>query len=162
MRDFTTRFAATPYTLLGIGLLILGILAMNHVINNFWPFDVERIDLVRATALDNVDAPAILEASNVEILVVFLACVVVAVTGLILPLAYYLNKRFGSDVAAPGVLVVLRQAMWVGLWAAFCVWLRMNRSFGLAIALLVAVVFILFEVLLQVRSRAGRVAVGSG
>jgi uncharacterized membrane protein (UPF0136 family) len=43
--------------------------------------------------------------------------------------------------------------MWVGSWAAFCVWLQMNRTLGLAVAILVAVVLILFEMLLQLRQR---------
>jgi uncharacterized membrane protein (UPF0136 family) len=44
--------------------------------------------------------------------------------------------------------------MWVGLWVAFCTWLQMNRSFGIGVAALVAAVLIMFEILLQIRSRA--------
>jgi hypothetical protein len=44
--------------------------------------------------------------------------------------------------------------MWVGLWASFCVWLQMNRLLSVAMALLVAVVLIMFEFLLQLRTRA--------
>ena len=50
MRDFVSRLGAIPFALLGLGLLVLGALALNHVVNNFWPFDVERLDLIRATA----------------------------------------------------------------------------------------------------------------
>jgi uncharacterized membrane protein (UPF0136 family) len=44
--------------------------------------------------------------------------------------------------------------MWVGLWFAFCAWLQMNRTLGIAIAALVAIVLLMFELLLQVRHRA--------
>jgi uncharacterized membrane protein (UPF0136 family) len=47
--------------------------------------------------------------------------------------------------------------MWVGLWVAFCIWLQMNRTLGLAVALLVAAVFVMFEFLIQVRTRAVQV-----
>jgi hypothetical protein len=45
-------------------------------------------------------------------------------------------------------------ALWVGLWVAFCLWLQMNRTLGVAVAALGAAVVILFEVVLQIRARA--------
>lgn len=157
MSDFYERMGVVPFLLLGIGLLLLGMLAINHVVNNFWPFDVGRLDLVRAAADGQADAPSMLEEVNVEIVLAFLASVMVAVTGLVLPLIYYLNRRFAPEPAAPSFLVVLRQAMWIGAWLAFCTWLQMNRTLGLAVAALVAVVLVIFEVLLQVRTRASTV-----
>ncbi len=155
MGEYTA--GSIPFVLLGLGLLFLGVLALNHVVNNFWPFDVERLDLIRATARAQVDASSLLEATNLEILLAFLAAIMVAVTGLVLPLVYYLNKRLRPPEWTPSYLLVLRQAMWVGLWVAFCVWLQMNRTLGLAVILLVAAVLIIFEVLLQVRTRASSV-----
>ena len=157
MGDFIRRMGALPFILLGLGLLFLGVLALNQIVNNFWPFDVERLDLIRATALGRVDATAMLEAVNLEILLAFLAAIMVAVTGLVLPLVYYLNKRLGDGDQLPSLLLVLRQSMWVGLWVAFCVWLQMNRTLGLAVVLLVAAVLVVFEVLLQVRTRASSI-----
>ena len=157
MSETYERMGAVPFLLLGIGLLLLGLLAVNHVVNNFWPFDVNRLELVRAAAEGRADAPSMLDAANVEILLAFLASVMVAVTGLVLPLTYFLNKRFGPDATAPSFFVVLRQAMWVGAWLAFCTWLQMNRTLGLAVAGLVAAVLVMFEVLLQVRTRASSV-----
>jgi hypothetical protein len=72
-------------------------------------------------------------------------------------LAYILNRRFlrrNGRAPAPPFFITLRQAMWVGLWASFCVWLQMNRLLSVAMALLVAVVLIMFEFLLQLRTRA--------
>lgn len=157
MGDFLRRLGAVPFVLLGLALLLLGLLALNHIVNSFWPFDVQRLDLIRATAQGQVDAAALLEAVNLEILFAFLAAVMVAVTGLVLPLVYYLNRRLRSPGQLPSFLLVLRQAMWVGIWVAFCVWLQMNRTLGLAVVLLVATVLAMFEILLQVRTRASSI-----
>ena len=152
MRPYLNRLGGIPFVLVGNGLLVLGVLALSHIVNNFWPFDVARLDLVRATALDRIDAAAILEAANGELLLAFLASVMVAATGLVLPFSYYLNRHFNEE--APQALVVLRQALWVGLWLAFCLWLQMNRTLGVAVLGLVAAVLVIFELLLQVRARA--------
>lgn len=151
------RLRILPVLLLGAGLVMLGILALNHIANTMWPFDVSRIELVRATAQQRVDASMLLAAANSEIILAFLASVVVAVTGLALPIAYFMNKRFDPQYQAgepPSMMTITRQALLAGLWIAFCVWLQMNRTLGVAVAVLVAGVFILFEILLQIRARA--------
>ncbi len=157
MKSYAERLGVLPILLLGGGLFVIGILAMGHIVNNWWPFDVSRLDLVRATALGRADAAALLEAANGEIVFAFLALALVTVTGLALPLVFILNRRTlraESHVSVvPSFWVTLRQAMWVGLWAAFCVWLQMNRVLGTAVAGLAAVVLILFEALLHVRTR---------
>ena len=157
MNDLFNRFGAIPFILLGGVLLLLGLLAMNHIMDNFWPIDVSRLDLIRDTALDRAEATLLLQAANQEIIVAFLAGVLVAVAGLTLPLIYFLNKRFGNDDPTH-FLIILRQAMWVGAWIAFCTWLQMNRTLGWGVALLVAVVLAIFEVMLQVRERASAAA----
>lgn len=159
MSKFTERLGVIPVLLLGSGLFAIGLLAGQHIVNNWWPFDVSRLDLVRATALDRADPAALLASANVDIILAFLAVILVAVTGLALPLAYILNRRFLRNKSpltetTPSFMVTLRQSMWVGLWVSFCVWLQMNRVLGVAVAGLTAVVLILFEVLLQIRTRA--------
>lgn len=156
MRKLVHRLGVIPYLLLGLGMLALSLLALDHIVNSFWPFDVTRIDLLRATGLGNIDAPAILEDANQEFIIAFLAALVLGVAGLVLPLAYYLNRRFDHQPQPPRFLLLLRQSMWVALWIAFCVWLQMNRALGIAVAALVAVVIVLFEVLLQIRTRAAQ------
>ena len=152
------KLGVTPYLLLGFGLLVLGLMAMNHIVDTRWPFDVNRMDLVRATALDQVDPSSIMEAADTEVILAFLSAVLVAATGIGLPIAYFLNWRFGmlKGGANPHFLVVLRQAMWIGFWVAFCMWLQMNRMFGIAVAILVAGVLILLELLLQIRTKTTR------
>jgi hypothetical protein len=159
----TDRFGFLSALILGVVLFLLGLTAMEFVVNNWWPIDINRLDLVRAAAQDRADAASLLEAANFEIILVFLATVLTAVTGLILPIAYLLNRRFAAytdqrfgQMESSRLMVALRQSMGAGIWVAFCLWLQMNRSFGLAVALLVAVVLILFEILLQIRSRAAQ------
>ncbi|NCF65894.1 MAG: hypothetical protein GWP61_07965 [Chloroflexi bacterium] len=161
MKEMFERLGIIPYLILGGGLLLLGLMAMNHIVDNWWPFDVERLDLVRATALDQVDPASLMAAANKEIILAFLSAVIVSATGLALPVAYFLNWRFGTSQggSAPHFLVVLRQAMWVGFWVSFCMWLQMNRLLGVAVAILVAGVLVLLEVLLQIRTRATKVSV---
>lgn len=152
---FDTLKRLRIFPIIGLGVLIfgLGVLALLQITNNWWPFDVARLDLVRATPQGQADAPLILEAGHAEIILTFLASVVAIVAGLALTPVYYLNIRFGR-ARHPRFLLVLRQSMWVGAWVAFCIWLQMNRTFGIAIALLVGAVLIIFEILLQVRTRA--------
>ncbi|MDX1663083.1 MAG: hypothetical protein R3272_04770 [Candidatus Promineifilaceae bacterium] len=157
MRNYLRRLGVLPFLLLGAGLLLLGLLAINYIVNAFWPFDVARLDLVRASARGTADAAQLLEAATLEVLFAFLASVVVATTGLALPLAYYINRRFSPPPHDPAFLTVVRQAMWIGVWIAFCMWLQMNRSLGLAVAGLVAAVLAMFEILLYVRTRASNV-----
>lgn len=160
---WSERLGVFPTLSVGGALLAIGLYTLNYLVNSWWPFDVTRIDLVRATAVGTADAASILDAANGEVVFAFLAAVLISVTGLALPLAFVLNKRFGRladthlpATPAPQFLVTFRQAFAVGLWVSFCIWLQMNRAFGLAVALLVAAVLILFEVLLQLRTRAAQ------
>lgn len=157
MKAIVQRLGIVPYLSLGLGLLALGLMAMNHAMDNWWPFDVARLDLVRATALDQVDPAALMESANYDIIFAFLCAVIATATGVSLPIIYFLNKRFAGD--PPHFLVVLRQSMWIGFWVSFCLYLQMNRMLGVAVALLVAAVLILFEFIVQVRTKASRVSV---
>lgn len=147
-----------PFTL-GIALLFIGINGLNSIVNRWWPFDVSRVDLLRGTATGQIEAISILEAANFEIILAFLATVLLSVTGIMLPLTYFLNKRFrwlsigATEEERIGFFVTLRQAIGLGLWGTFCVWLQMNRALNVAIVLLVGVVILLFELLLQIRAR---------
>lgn len=157
MQSINSRVAVLPYFTLGLALLALGIMALFQIADNLWPIDTKQLDLIRQTAMGEADATQLLRASNLEIVFAFLAAEMVAVTGLVLPLAYYLNKRFGKSDSS-SFLVVLRQAMWLGIWVAACTWLQMNRTLGLGVAMLVAAVLVTLELLLQVRTRAATIS----
>ncbi len=67
----------------------------------------------------------------------FFALCTMALTGAALPVTYFLHRRFpGGPPAAPNVIV--RQAMWVGVYGATLAWLQLGRVatlwviFGLA------------------------------
>jgi len=156
MERAVSRLGILLFLLVGVVLFLTGILSVNHIVNNFWPIDVDRLDLVRDTAFGSVEATSMLRAANVEVILAFLAGIWIAVTGLVLPLAALLNFRFGSEVSF-NWFVALRQSMWVGIWVAFCAWLQMNRSLGLGVAILVAAVLVMLEILLQIRSRAEQI-----
>lgn len=150
------RLGVVPFLLIGAGLFLIGFLTLNHIVNNFWPIDVSRLDLIRDSARGETDATSLLRAANIEVILAFLAGVWVTVAGIVLPLAYYLNLRFGQESSVHW-FVALRQAMWVGIWVAFCTWLQMNRSLNLGVAILVAAVLVIFEILLQIRTRAAQI-----
>ena len=157
MQRFVRRLGVVPVLLLSVGLFLLGVLAVDRIVNTMWLFDVSQLDLARAVVQQRADAPTLVAAANDEVLVAFLASIIVAVTGLVMVPMYYVNKRFnppGFRDEPPVFLSVLRQSMFFGFWAAFCVWLQMNRTLGLAVALLAGAVLILFELVLQIRERA--------
>lgn len=157
MKTFVRRLGVIPVLMLSIGLFLLGVLAIDRIVNTMWLFDTSRIELARAVVLQRADSATLLAAANREVLFAFLASAIVAVTGLAMVPMYYVNKRFnppGFRDQPPVFLSVLRQSMFVGFWAAFCLWLQMNRTFGIAVAVLAAIVLVLFELVLQLRERA--------
>jgi hypothetical protein len=60
-----------------------------------------------------------------------------AVTGTALPFAWVLHRRFDSAPVAGAVL--LRQSLLVGLLAGTCMWLQINRTLTLPLALLLSI-----------------------
>jgi hypothetical protein len=78
---------------------------------------------------------------------------VLGLVGLALPVTAYLNKRFPS-VPPPTHAVVLRQAIWIGIYLPTLAWLRIGRVLNLSIALLLAAGLILIEWLLRLRERS--------
>jgi hypothetical protein len=75
---------------------------------------------------------------------------ILALAGTSLPLVWVLNWRFAPGTAQS---VLLRESLLVGLYGALCVWLQINRSLSLPLALLLASGLIAIEWLL--RSFAG-------
>jgi hypothetical protein len=75
-----------------------------------------------------------------------------ALTGTAIPFVRYLNRRF--SLALPPSSVLLRQALWVGLFGAACAWLQIGRVLSLPIALLVAAGLGAIEWFLRMRERS--------
>lgn len=75
-----------------------------------------------------------------------------AVIGTALPFLWLINRRFAAaPVPAP---VLLRQAIWVGLFAGLCAWLQINRTLSLALALLLAAGLAGLEALVRLLERS--------
>jgi hypothetical protein len=83
----------------------------------------------------------------------FFVLVVMACTGTALPVAVYLNQRFPSRPPA-SARVMVRQALWVGVFAATLLWLNYGQvlSFGLAIIFFVG--FTAIEIFLRLWERS--------
>ena len=96
MKATLKRLGILPYLVLGLSLVALGLLAMNHAVDNWWPFDVARLDLVRATAIDQVDPAALMESVNVDIVFAFLCAAFSAAMDKLV--AYHLSVVCGLQV----------------------------------------------------------------
>ena len=73
--------------------------------------------------------------------------------GLGLPVMWFLNLRFPSDPPA-GVGVVVRQAIWVGVYGAVLLWLQQARLVTLWSGLGLAAGLIAIEYLVRMREKA--------
>jgi len=78
---------------------------------------------------------------------------VMAMTGVALPVMAFLNRRFSTiPPATPGIIV--RQALWVGIYFPTLVWLQIGRVLNPFISLILAVGFVVIEWLLRLRERS--------
>ena len=78
---------------------------------------------------------------------------VLAFTGIALPIVAFLNKRFPTN-PPPSAGVILRQAIWVGIYVPTLEWLQLGRVLTSFLAILLALGFILIEWLLRIRERS--------
>jgi hypothetical protein len=83
----------------------------------------------------------------------FFFLVVVALTGTALPATIYLNHRFPSKPPAKA-RVVVRQALWVGVYGATMVWLNYGQVISFNLALIFLVGFMAIEVFLRLWERS--------
>ena len=78
---------------------------------------------------------------------------VLALTGPAIPLVYFLNKRFPSDPPVEE-MVILRQALWVGVFGSTVAWLQLGRVLTIGLAAILAGVFAMIEFLLRLFERS--------
>ena len=84
----------------------------------------------------------------------FFLLVVMAFTGASrCPSAAWLNYRFPSDPPA-NANVVLRQALWVGIYAAVVAWLSYGRVINFGIAAIFLIGFTAIEIFLRLGERS--------
>jgi hypothetical protein len=79
--------------------------------------------------------------------------VTLAFSGLALPGAYFINLRFPSNPPA-GAAVLVREALWVGIYADLIIWLRFGKVLNFALGAFLLVGFVVIEVLLRLRERS--------
>jgi hypothetical protein len=82
----------------------------------------------------------------------FFFCVM-AITGTVLPITAFLNRRFPTT-PPPTTMVVVRQAIWFGVYGATIIWLQMGRVLNPALAILLAVGLGLIEFLLRLSEKS--------
>lgn len=78
---------------------------------------------------------------------------VLALTGTALPLVAFLNQRFPTNPPASSGVIV-REALWIGVYFPTLAWLQLGRVLTPALVLLLAIGFITIEVLLRIRERS--------
>lgn len=83
----------------------------------------------------------------------FFFLLVIALTGTILPVTAFLNRRFPSAPPATST-VVMRQALWVGVYGAALAWLQIGRVLTFALGGLLLVGMMLIEFLLRLSERS--------
>ena len=74
-------------------------------------------------------------------------------TGLALPITAFINFRFPSDPLAEGS-VVLRQALWFGVYIDVIAWLQMGRELTFSLALLILTGLVIIEILIRLGERS--------
>jgi hypothetical protein len=80
---------------------------------------------------------------------------IMALTGTALPIVYFLHRRFPSEPPAePNVIV--RQAMWVGVYGATLAWLQLGHLVTLYVILGLAGGLIAAEYFIRLREKANR------
>ena len=78
---------------------------------------------------------------------------VLAITGTALPVVAFLNQRFQTHPPASSG-VIIREALWVGIYFPTMAWLQLGRVLTPALVLLLAIGFVAIEVLLRLRERS--------
>ena len=75
------------------------------------------------------------------------------ITSLALPATWFLNLRFPSEPPV-GALVIMRQAIWFGVYGAILTWLQQERLVTLWIGLGLAAGLLAIEYLIRMRENA--------
>ena len=83
----------------------------------------------------------------------FYFCLLILVSGLFMPLTWFINRRFPSEIPA-GPQVVIRQAVWFGVFAAMLAWLQIGRVLTLTMAIILGVALFVIEFLIRMWERS--------
>ncbi len=78
----------------------------------------------------------------------FFFLLTLALSGIALPVVYFLNRRFPTNPAVDSG-IVLREAMWFGVYGSLLAWLQLGRVLTSGMAVVLAVGLVLVEYLLR-------------
>lgn len=76
-----------------------------------------------------------------------------AITGTLLPFVYFFHRRFPDDPPATSNVVV-RQALWFGIYAALLAWLQLGRFVTVYVILGLAGGLVAIEYFIRMRERS--------
>ena len=83
----------------------------------------------------------------------FFVLALMAITGTILPIVYFFHRRFPDEPPAEANVVV-RQALWFGVYGATLAWLQLGRLVTVYVILGLAGGLIAIEYLIRLRERS--------
>lgn len=83
----------------------------------------------------------------------FFFLLTLAISGSALPVMYFLNRRFPADPPVDNS-VVIREAVWVGVFVALIAWLQIGRVLTSGLAMMLAAGLLLVEFLLRLGERS--------
>ena len=83
----------------------------------------------------------------------FFVLVLLALTGTVLPIVYFFHRRFPGEKPVEANVIV-RQAMWFGVYGATLAWLQLGRLVTIYIILGLAGGLIAIEYFLRLREKA--------
>ncbi len=81
------------------------------------------------------------------------ALIILALTGTVLPIVYFFHRRFPADPPADANVIV-RQAVWFGVYGATLAWLQLGRLVTVYVILGLAGGLTAIEYFLRLRERA--------
>jgi hypothetical protein len=76
-----------------------------------------------------------------------------AITGTTLPFIWLLHRRFAERPDLPA-MILLRRALLFTLYGELCIWLQINRSLNLSLAILLGLGLIAIELFLRILDRS--------
>jgi len=85
----------------------------------------------------------------------FFVLSIMALAGTALPIVYFLHRRFPTEPPAESNVIV-RQALWVGVYAATLAWLQLGRLVTIYVILGLAGGLIATEYFIRIREKANR------
>src|SRR5574339_560411 len=83
----------------------------------------------------------------------FFVLVLMAITGTVLPIVYFFHRRFPGEAPAEANVIV-RQALWFGVYGATLAWLQLGRLVTLYVILGLAGGLIAIEYFIRLRERS--------